>query len=311
LGGGAAIAAPGLARAQAFPNRPIHLVVPFPPGAAPDVTARLVAPVLAEQLGQSVIVDNRPGAGSNIGTQQALRAAPDGYTLLQALATNTVNATLYQNLDFDFPKDITPVARMIAVANVAVVPASFPANDIGAFIAHCKANPGKVNMASSGIGTAAHVSGELLKSLAGLDIVHVPYSGNYFPDLIAGQVQFSLTPLTGAIGFIRSGQLRALAVSTRTRSEFLPDVPALGEVVPGYEAAGWYGLVGPKGMAPDIVARLNDAAVATMANATMKARLPDIGGSPFPAGPAEFGAFIDAETAKWAKVIKAANIKAE
>lgn len=300
---------PVLAGAQDFPSRPVRLIVGFPAGSAPDVVARLVAPLLGDQLGQTVIVDNRPGAGSNIATSAALRSPPDGYTLLLAVATNTVNATLYTNLDYDFPSDIAPVARMISVANVVAVAPSFPAKDAKEFIVYTRANPGKVNMASNGTGSSTHVAGEMYKALAGAELVHVPYSGNYYPDLIAGQVQVAFTPLPGAIAFIRSGQLRALAVTTAQRSEFLPDVPALAEFLPGYDAAGWYGLVAPKNTPGAVVERINRAANAMMASEAMRQRLPELAGAPFVTTPAEFGAFISAETVKWAKVIRAANIR--
>jgi tripartite-type tricarboxylate transporter receptor subunit TctC len=300
------------ALAQTEPSRTLRLIVPFAAGTSSDVMARLIAPVLGEHLNQTVVVDNRAGAGTNVGTLAAFRAPPDGNTLLLAVASNTINATLHPMAEFDFVRDFAAVARMISVANVVVTPMGFPAKTAKEFIDHTRAHPREVNMASNGNGSSTHVAGELFKAMAGADLVHVPYAGNYYPDLIANHVQVAFTPLSGVTGFIQSGQLRALAVTTEERSQFLPDVPALAEYLPGYQAAGWYGLVAPKGTPAATVERINRAANAAVNDKRLLERLPSLGAAPFLApSSAAFGDYIAAETDKWAKVIATAKIETD
>jgi tripartite-type tricarboxylate transporter receptor subunit TctC len=265
----------------------------------------------SEHLGQQFIVDNRPGASSNIATEMAAKAAPDGYTLLVTVSTNAINATFYKNLNFNFTKDLTPVGFIGATPFVMVVPTSFPAKTIPEFIAYAKANPGKINMASQGVGTSPHVAGEMLMMLTGIKLVHVPYRGNLVPDLIAGQVQLYFSPLPQVIGYVRAGKLRALAVTSMTRSEALPDVPTLAEFVPGYEASGWYGISAPAGTPAAIIDKLNQQMNAALADPGVKAKLLAIGVVPKSMTPAEFRQFIAGEIDKWAKVVKFADVKAE
>jgi tripartite-type tricarboxylate transporter receptor subunit TctC len=302
-----------LARAQAYPGRPVHLICAYAAGGPNDITARLIAQWLSERLGQQFIVDNRTGAGGNIGTEVVVRAAPDGYTLLLTSSSNAVNDTLYDSLSFNFGRDIVPIASIVRVPNVMVVNPSVPAKSVPEFIAYAKANPGKINMATAGNGSITHVSGELFKLLAGVNLVAVAYRGGgpALIDLIAGQVQVMFEPTLAAIEFIKSGKLRALAVTSAARSEALPDLPTIGEFVSGYEASQWYGLGAPKGTPPEIVNRLSGEVNAALADPKMKARFADLGGIPTPMTPVEFGKFIADETDKWGKVVKAGNLKAE
>ncbi len=302
-------ALPSLASALDYPTHPVHVILGFPPGVTPDIIARLVCEPLSQRPGQRFIVDNHPGAAGNIGTEMVATASPDGYTLLFATATNTINATLYKNLRFDFVRDIAPVGMIGSASFVLVVPPSLPVKTLEEFIAYAKANPGKLYMASQGIGTTPHVAGELLKMMTGIDFVHVPYKTALMPDLLAGRVQFYLSPAPLAVGYVRDGRLRALGVTGPTRLAALPDVPAIAEFVPGYEVSGWLGICAPKGMSTDIIGKLNTEITGVIADAKVKARLLDLGVEAKPMSPAEFGKFIDADVEKWAKVIKFAAIK--
>jgi tripartite-type tricarboxylate transporter receptor subunit TctC len=310
--GAAALAAQrDAAAAQNYPNRPVRVMVALPAGSSPDIVSRVIAQYLSERLGRPFIVDNRPGANGNVGTEIALRAAPDGYTLLQAIAANTVNTTLYKDLNFDFSHDIAPVAGVARIPQVMEINPAVPAKTVPEFIAYAKANPGKLNMASGGIGGTPHVAGELFMMMTGVKMLHVPYRTNPRPDLLSGQVQVMFDTLPASIAFIRSGKLRPLAVTTATRVAALPDVPALSEFLPGYEATSWQGLVAPKGTPGEIITTLSQAVNAGLADAAVKTQLANLGAIPMSMSPDEFGAFIVAETAKWAKVIKFADIKAE
>ena len=296
---------------QTYPTQPVRIVVGFAAGGNFDTVARMIGQSLSEQLHQPVIVENRPGAGSNIATEAVLRAPADGYTLLLGGAVNAVNATLYDKLGFNFISDFTPVAGIVRFPNVMTVAASFPATTVAEFIAYTKANPGKVNQGSSGNGTTQHLAGELFKMMTGVDFMHVPYRGaaQAITDLLGGQVQVLFEPLPASIQFIKSGRLRALAVTTAHRSEALPDLPAIGEFVPGYEASGWTGLCGPRNTPIEVVEILNKAINAGLANPTMKARFSGLGATTLPGSSADFGTLIAAETEKWGKVIRAGNIK--
>ena len=312
LAGAAAL--PGvcqIANAQTYPTRPVRIIVGYAPGVAPDVVARLIGPFSSGRLGQQIIVDNRPGAASNIATEAVVRAPADGYTLLLVPSTSTHNATLYDNLNFDLIRDIAPVASIASAPFVMVVTPSFPAKTVPEFIAYAKANPGKINMASAGIGTASHVFGELFSMMAGVELLHVPYRGNYYPDLLIGQVQVAITNIATAIEHIRAGKLRALAVTTVTRLEVLPDIPAVAEFVPGYEANGWYGIGAPKRTSTEIIRKLNDEANTVLADPKLRTRLLDLGNVPMSMTSAEFGEFIADEIKKWGKVIRTAGIKVE
>ena len=310
--GAAAVAALSRAAdAESYPSRPVRLVVPFPAGQASDTVARLVAQSLSERLGQPVVIENRTGGGGNIATEVVVRAAPDGYVLLLASLTNAVNATLYKNLNFDFIRDIAPVASIGSSPYLMVVHPSIPARTVAEFITYAKANPGKMNMGSSGVGSVSHVFGELFKSTVGIQMVHVPYRGGYVPDLVAGRVQIVFGTISSCIQHVRSGALRALAVTGATRSAELPDVPTMAEFVPGYEASQWYGVGAPKGTAAAVTERLNKEINAALADPTLKARLSGIGVDPISMTSAEFGRLITAETEKWGKVIQAADIKAD
>jgi tripartite-type tricarboxylate transporter receptor subunit TctC len=314
LAGAAALPAfSRVARAQAYPTRPVRLVVTTAAGGSPDIIARLIGQWLSERLGQPIIIDNRPGAGTNIGTEIVVRAPPDGYTLLMALSANAINASLYDNLPFNFIRDTAPVASIASIPLVMEVNPSVPVKTVPELIAYAKANPGKINMASGGSGTPAHVSGELFKMMAGVDMVHVPYRGEALalPDLISGQVQVLFGVMPASLGYIRAGKLRALAVTTAKRQEPLPDVPTVGEFLPGFEARGWYGVVVPKATPTEIVEKLNKEINAALADPNMKKRLTDLGAAVFAGSPADFGKFIAGEIEKWAKVIRAANIKPE
>jgi tripartite-type tricarboxylate transporter receptor subunit TctC len=312
--GAAALSAmPRIAMALDYPARPVRIVVGYPAGGAADIAARLAAQWLTARLSQSFIVENRPGAATNIATEEVVGATPDGYTLLLANTTNAINATYYDDLKFDFIRDIAPVAGIIRVPNVMVVNTSFPAKTVAEFIAYAKANPGKINMASGGTGTSTHVAGELFKMMAGVNLIHVPYHGDApaLTDLVGGHVQVMFDVLSASIGFVKSGKLRALAVTTATRSDALPDVPAVAETVPGFEASSWQGLGAPKGTAPEIIGVLNAAMLAAAADGNFKARLADLGGAPLAGSPSEFGAFIAGDTLKWGKVVRYAALKAQ
>jgi tripartite-type tricarboxylate transporter receptor subunit TctC len=297
------------ASALDYPTRPIHLVVGFFAGGLSDILARLIAQSLSERLGQQVVVDDRPGAGSNLATEIVARAPPDGYTLLLVPFTATVNATLYDNLNFNFLRDVAPVATISRTAGIMVVNLSLPTRTVPEFIAYAKANPGKINFASPGTGSLPHVAGELFKFMTGVNLVRVPYTGNYFPDLLAGQVQVSFATVPSAIEFVRAGKLRALAVTGPVRSPILPEVPTVGEFVPGYEADAWNGVGAPTSTPPEIIDKLNKEINAVLADPAMQAQLTKIGSEPLSMRPVEFGKFIVNETEKWAKVIHAAGIR--
>jgi tripartite-type tricarboxylate transporter receptor subunit TctC len=302
-----------IARAQAYPSRPVRIIVGFTAGGNFDLTARLISQWLSQRLGQQFIVENRHGASTNIATEAVVRAPADGYTLLLGGAVNAINATFYERLNFDFIRDIAPVASLIRFPNVIDLNPSFPAKTIPEFIAYAKANPGKVNMASSGNGTSQHLSGELFKMMTGVNFIHVPYRGapQALTDLVGGQVQVSFDPLPPAIELIRSGKVRALAVTTATRSEALPDVPTVGEFVPGYEASGWNGIVAPRNTPVEVIQKLNNEINAALADPRTKAKLADLGGIVVAGSAADFGKLIADETEKWCKVIKFAGIKAD
>jgi tripartite-type tricarboxylate transporter receptor subunit TctC len=302
-----------IAMAQTYPSRPVRLIVTTAAGGSPDIIARLIGQWLSERLGQPIIVDNRPGAGTNIGTEIGVRAPPDGYTLLMALSVNAINAALYDNLSFNFIRDTAPVASIASTPLIMEVNLSVPAKTVPEFIAYAKANPGKINMASGGKGAPGHVAGELFKMMAGVDMIHVPYRGDalVLPDLISGQVQVYFGVMPASLGYIRTGKLRALAVTSATRQEVLPDVPTVGEFLPGFEARGWYGIVVPKATPTQIVEKLNKEINAALADPNMKKRLTELGVAVFAGSPADFGKFIADETEKWSKVIKSAGIKPE
>jgi tripartite-type tricarboxylate transporter receptor subunit TctC len=302
-----------IARADTYPSRPVHLIVGFTAGGAFDITARLIGQWLSERLGQPFVIENRPGAATNVATEMALRAPADGYTLLLGGAVNAINETLYEKLNFDFTRDVAPVAGVIQFPNVMDVNPSFAAKTVPEFIDYAKANPGKVNMASPGNGTSQHLSGELFKMMAGVNLIHVPYRGaaQALTDLLGGQVQVSFDPLPAAIEFIKSGKLRALAMTTAIRSDELPNVPTVSEFVSGYEAGGWNGVVAPKNTPIEIIHKLNTEINAGLADPGMRARFAELGGMVLAGSPADYGKLIADETEKWAKVIRAANIKAE
>jgi tripartite-type tricarboxylate transporter receptor subunit TctC len=304
-------AVPRIARAETYPTRPVRIIVGFPAGSASDVTARLMGQWLSERLGRQFVVENRPGATSNLAAELVGRAPPDGYTLLLVTSVNAVNATLYSNLNFDLIHDIVPVASIAHGLGVMEVNPAFPANSVPEFIAYAKANPGKLNMATAGSGSMMSAYGELFKMMAGVDMVPVPYRGAppAVTDLIGGRVQVVFDTFAASIEFVRAGKLRALAVTTATRSAALPDVPSLGEFLPGYEASSWGGIVAPKNTPPDIVEKLNKEINVALADPSMKARLANSGRTPFASSPADFGKFIAEEIEKWAKVIKFAGIK--
>jgi tripartite-type tricarboxylate transporter receptor subunit TctC len=312
LAGAAAFSAlPGTARADTYPTRTVQIIVDLPAGLAPDVAARLIAPALSQRLGQSVVVENRPGAGGNIGAEFVVRAAPDGYTLLAAISGNAANAALYPKLSFNFARDIAPVAFIGYTPFVLAVPPSFPAKTAAEFIAYAKANPGRINVATAGIGTAPHLAGELLKMLAGIDLTQVPYRANFMPDLLAGQVQASFVALAPAIGYLRAGKLRGLAVTSAKRLDVVPDIPPLGDFVAGYEGSGWLGIGAPRNTPAAIVDKLNTEINAVIAEPAMHERMVGLGIDPELMTPAQFGKLILEATEKWAKVIKFANIRLE
>ncbi len=315
LAAGAGLAArSGAAWAQAYPTRPVRIIVPFAPAGTTDIVARLMAQWLSERLGQQFVVENRTGGAGSVGTEAVIRASPDGYTLLSIDVSAAINATLFRNkLSYDFVSDIAPVANFVQVANVMVVNPSFPARTVPEFIAYVKANPGKISAASAGIGTPNHLAGELFKTMAGLDMTHVPYrgGGTAIADLLGGQVHLTFAVITTAIEYIRAGKLRALAVTSATRQEALPDVPAMAEFLPGYEASGWFGLFAPKSTRTEIVETLNKEVNAALADPKMKARLADMGGEPLPGSPAEFANLVAQDKEKWAAVLRTAGIKSE
>jgi tripartite-type tricarboxylate transporter receptor subunit TctC len=297
--------------AQSFPVRPIRWVVGYPPGGTTDVLARLVAEPLSRRLGQQVYIENRPGAGNNIGTEAVVNAEPDGYTILLVNPANGINSTLYKKLNFNFVQDIAPVAGITRSPNIMEVTPSLPVKTVAEFIAYCKANPGKVNMASSGLGTSVHMSGELFKAMTGVDMVHVPYrgAGPAITDLLSGQAHVLFDNLPSSVEHVRSGGLRALAVTTAERSPALPDVPTVAETVPGYEASAWFGIGAPKRTPPELIQRLNKEVNAILEDPAMVKRLADLGGTPLRLSPAEFGKVIVEETEKWKKVVEFSGAK--
>jgi tripartite-type tricarboxylate transporter receptor subunit TctC len=312
-GAAALPAVPRVGWAQVYPSRPVRIVVPFAPGDPGDIVARLMGQWLSERFGQPFVIENRPGAGSNIGTQAVVNAPPDGYTLLLVAASSIINGTLYEKLNFDFLRDLTPVAGIISIPFVMAVNLSVPAKTISDLIAYSKANPGKLNMASGGNGTTGHLSGELFKMMAGVNMVHVPYRGAApaLNALLGGQVQVMFASMPSSIAYVRSGSLRALAITTATRSEALPDLPTVGEFVPGYEASTWDGLCAPRNTPAEIIDKLNKEINAAIADPAIRSRIADLGSVPMPMTAGDFAKFIAAETEKWAKVIRAANIKPE
>jgi len=301
------------AAAQAYPTRPVHLIVTTPAGGSPDIIGRLVGQWLSERLGQPVVVEDRTGASGNIGTEFVVRAPPDGYTLLLAISGNAINAALFKNLNFNFIQDTTPVASVATIPLVMEVTPSLPVKTVPEFIAYAKANPGKLNAASGGTGSPQHVAAELFDMMAGTKMTHVPYRGEglALPDLIGGQVQVMFGVMPASLGYIKAGKLRALAVTAATRQAVLPDLPTVGEFLPGYEANGWYGIVASKGTPEDIVDALNREINAGLADPKMKSRLTDLGCNVFAGSPADFGKFIGDETAKWASVVKFAGLHAD
>jgi tripartite-type tricarboxylate transporter receptor subunit TctC len=309
-----AVALPAISRdawSQAYPTRPVRIVVGLSAGGSVDIVTRLMSQWLSERLGQQFIVENRPGAASNIATEAVVRSPPDGYTLLVVLAANAINATLYEKLNFNLIRDIALIAGMVRVANVMEVNPSVPAQTVPEFIAYAKVNPGKLSFASSGKGTSAHVVGELFKMMAGIDLVHVPYRGGApaLIDLLGGQVHVMFDTIPQSIEYIRDGKLRALAVTTATRSEALPDVPTMGDFVPGFEAGSWWGVGAPINTPAEIVDALNREIKAGLADPKIKTRLAELGTTPLLFTPAEFGTFVRAETEKWAKVVKSSGAK--
>jgi len=301
------------ASAQAYPSRPVRIIAGYRPGGAIDIHARLIGQWLSQRLGQPFVVENRPGAGGNVGSEAAAHAAPDGYTLLMSGIGNTISATLYDKLNYDFIRDFAPVAGVMRAANVIDVHPSVPVNSVTELIAYAKANPGKVTMGSSGVGTSPHLSGELFKLMTGVDMLHVPYRGNApaLTDLLAGQLQVLFDSISSSIEHIRSGKVRALAVTTATRVPSLPDVPTVGEFLPGFEASAFVAIGAPKNTPTEIIGRLNNEINAGLADPKIKARLAELGGTVFVGSPSDFSKLITEETEKWAKVIRAANIKAE
>ena len=312
-GAAALPAASRLARAQTYPTRPVHLIVGYAAGGPNDTTARLIGQALSERLGQQFIIENRTGAGGNIGTEAVVRAPADGYTLLLVSSSNAVNATLYDKLSFDFIRDIAPVASLASVPNVMVVNPSVPAKTVPEFIAYAKANSGKLNMATAGNGTTPHVCGELFNAMTGTDLVPVAYRGGApgLMDLMGGQVQVMFEGIASSIGYIKAGKLRALAITSATRSAALPEVPTVSEFVAGYEASSFFGVGAPKGTPAEIVSKLNSEINAGLADRQLKERLADLGGDPMPMSPTEFARLIVDETEKWGKVIRTANMKPE
>lgn len=315
LAAGAA-ALPGVslfAWAQAYPSRPVRIVVPFAAGGSTDIIGRLIGQRLSERLGQQFIIENRPGAGSNVGTEAVVNAPPDGYTLLLVGASSAINVTLYEKLNFSFLHDIIPVAGIVSIPFIMAVSPSFPAKTVSEFIAYAKGNPGKVNIASGGNGTAGHLSGELFKMMAGVNMVHVPYRGEAaaLTDLLGGQVQVMFATMPASIEYIKAGKLRTLAVTAATRLDASPNVPTVGDFLPGYEVSAWQGVGAPKNTPAEIIAKLNDEINTGLADPKLKVRLADLGGTVIAGSPADFGKLIADEAEKWGKVIRAANIKPE
>jgi tripartite-type tricarboxylate transporter receptor subunit TctC len=302
-----------VASAQAYPSRPVHWIIGFAPGGATDIIARLMGQWLSERLGQPFVIESRPGAGSNIGTEAVVNAPADGYTLLLTAPANTVNATLYDKLNYNFIRDIAPVASISREPNVMVVNPALPVRSVAEFIAYAKANPGRINMASSGIGTAVHMAGELFKMMTGVNMQHVPYRGAApaITDLLAGQVQVMFASMPSSIEYVRTGRLRALAVTTAARSPALPDVPTVGDTVAGFEASSVYGVGAPRKTPVEVIEKLNAEINAILADPKAKARLAELGGTVLPGSPADFGKLIAAETEKWGRVVRAANLKPE
>jgi tripartite-type tricarboxylate transporter receptor subunit TctC len=315
LAGSAAVlpALPYIARAQAYPSRPVRWIVGYAAGGPNDTLARLIGQWLSDRLGQPFVIENRPGASSNVATEAVVRAASDGYTLLQVTTANAISVSLYDKLNFVFLRDIAPVAHMVRTPLVIVVNPAVPAKTIPEFIAYAKANPSKINMASPGIGTSPHLANELFKMMTGIDMIHVPYRGDgpALPDLLSGQVQVMFPAPTATIAYIRDGKLRALAVTTSTRWEGLPDIPTVSEFVPGYEAYSWFGVGAPRGTPLEVIDKLNREINAALADPGLKGRLADLGYTALASSPAEFGKFMAEETEKWGRVIRAANIKPE
>jgi tripartite-type tricarboxylate transporter receptor subunit TctC len=313
-GGAALPAVSRIACAQAYPTRPVRVIVPYAAGGATDIMGRVVGQWLSERLGQQFVIDNRPGAGTNVGTEAVVHAPSDGYSLLVCDASSAINATLYDKLNFNFIRDVAPVASIVRLPYVVLSHPSVPANTLAEFITYTKANPGKINMASAGIGSPTHVSGVLFQMMANINMTHVPYRGAApaTTDLLSGQVQFFITSiLTQLIEYIRSGKLRALAVTAATRLDMLPDIPTVSEFVPSYEASGWWGVGAPKNTPTAIIERLNSEINAALDNPKIKARVADLGGTPLIGSPADFGTLIAEETEKWGKVVRAANIRAQ
>jgi len=304
---------PHHASALDYPTRPVRIFEGFGGGGTPDLVSRLIGQWLSQKLGQPFVVENRTGAAGNLATETVVTAAPDGYTLLTCLSANTVNSTLYQHLSFNFLRDMAPVAGLVRLPMVLLVNPSFPVTTFADFIAYAKANPGKINMASPGIGTPMHVAGEQIKLMANVNIVHVPYRGpaGAFTDLLASQIQAFIITVPAAIGFVRDGKLRALAVTSAKRAEVLPDVPAIAELLPGFEATAWDGTCAPAATPKEVVDKLNAAITAGLADPQLKAKLKDLGGEIMPMTPAEFGKFLAEETEKWAKVVKFSGAKAD
>jgi tripartite-type tricarboxylate transporter receptor subunit TctC len=309
----AAASLPRLASAQDYPSRPVRIVAGFAAGGGVDITARLIGQWLADRLGQAFVIENRTGAGGNVGTEAVVNAAPDGYTLLLSTVPNAVNASLYEKLKFNFVRDTAPVAGIIRVPMVILLNPSVPAATVPEFIAYAKANPGKINMASAGNGSAPHMAGELFKMMAGVDLVHIPYRGQgpALTDLLGGDVQVLFATAPGTTDYIRTGRLRALAVTSAVRAEVLPELPTVADFVPGYEASQWYGISAPKNTPAEIMGKLNREINAGIADPAMRARLAAIGGEPLPGSPGEFGRLIAEETDKWGKVVRAAGLKPE
>src|SRR5580692_336670 len=303
----------GAARADDYPNHPVRWLVGYPPGGSTDICARLIGQYLSEHLGQQFVIENKPGAGNNLATEMAVKSAPDGYTVFLVNPANAVNASLYKNLSFNFLQDMMPVGGFIRVPNVMEVNPNVPAKTVAEFISYAKANPGKINMASSGVGTSVHLSGALFMMMTGVDMVHVPYRGASpaLTDLLGGQVQVMFDNLPSSIGHIRDGGLRALAVTTATRAKALPDVPTVGETVPGYEASAFFGMAVPKGTPRAIIDKLNRTINQALADPAMQARLAELGGTNIPGTPEDFGKVIADETEKWSKVVKATGATAE
>ena len=312
-GAGALAAFAGPARTQPYPSRPVHLLVGYAAGGVNDIVARLTGQMVSERIGQQLIIEDRPGAGSNLATEAVVRASPDGYTLLEASTSNAWNATIYQNLKFDFIRDLAPVASTVKTYNVMLVNSAFPAKTVPEFISYARANPGKINLGSAGTGSSPHLYGELFKLLTGLDMVTVQYRGDgpAIPELIAGRIQVMFGSVVTWIEQIKAGTVRALAVTNATRTQLLPDLPPIADFVPGYEGVGWQGICAPKGTPDDIIENLNRAINDGLADTKFKSRFTDLGAEIFSGSPAEFGRFIVDYTEKWAPVIRAAGIKSE